>query len=38
MFGLWTVPCGSWPTLAAGAVTALLVWVVLLVKLDPRLN
>ena len=32
MFHLWTVPCGVWPTLIAGAVTALLVWLVLLVK------
>ncbi len=29
MFGLWTVPCGGWPPLAAGALTALLVWLVL---------
>ena len=38
MFNLWTVPCGGWPTLVAGAVTALLVWVVLLVKENPRLT
>jgi hypothetical protein len=38
MFVAWTVPCGGWPTLAAGAVTALLVWLVLLVKLNPRLR
>ncbi len=38
MFGLWTVPCGGWPTLAAGALTALLVWLVLLVKENPRLT
>jgi hypothetical protein len=38
MFGLWTVPCGGWPTLIAGVVTALLVWVVLLLKENPRLT
>jgi hypothetical protein len=38
MFYLWTVPCGGWPTLLAGAVTALLVWVVLLVKENPKLT
>jgi hypothetical protein len=38
MFGWWTVPCGGWPTLVAGAVTALLVWVVLLVKENPKLT
>lgn len=38
MFGLWTVPCGGWPTLIAGAVTALLVWVVLVVSENPRLT
>ena len=38
MFGWWTVPCGGWPTLVAGIVTALLVWVVLLVKENPRLT
>jgi hypothetical protein len=38
MFNAWTVPCGGWPTVAAGAVTALLVWVVLLVKENPRLT
>jgi hypothetical protein len=37
MFAAWTVPCGGWPTLAAGAITALLVWLVLLVKENPRL-
>lgn len=37
MFSLWTVPCGGWPTLAAGAVTALLVWLVLLVRENPKL-
>ncbi|HSM38463.1 MAG TPA: hypothetical protein VK838_03955 [Candidatus Limnocylindrales bacterium] len=38
MFGAWTVPCGGWPTLAAGVGTALLVWLVLLVKENPRLT
>jgi hypothetical protein len=38
MFGLWTVPCGGWPTLVAGAVTTLLVWLVLLVKENPSLS
>lgn len=38
MFAAWTVPCGGWPTLAAGAVTSLLVWLVLLVNLNPRLR
>jgi hypothetical protein len=38
MFGAWTVPCGGWPTVAAGAVAALLVWLVLLVKENPRLT
>lgn len=38
MFYAWTVPCGGWPTVAAGAVTALLVWLVLLVKENPRLT
>jgi hypothetical protein len=38
MFGMWTVPCGGWPTLVAGVVTALLVWVVLLVKENPKLT
>jgi len=38
MFHLWTVPCGGWPTVAAGAVTALLVWLVLLVKENPKLT
>ncbi len=37
MFGWWTVPCGGWPTLIAGLVTALLVWVVLIVKENPKL-
>ena len=37
MFGAWTVPCGGWPTLLAGAVTALLVWLVLVVTENPRL-
>lgn len=38
MFGAWTVPCGGWPTLVAGAVTALLVWLVLAVQGNPRLT
>ena len=38
MFHWWTVPCGGWPTVAAGAVTALLVWLVLLVRENPRLT
>jgi hypothetical protein len=38
MFHAWTVPCGGWPTVAAGAMTALLVWLVLLVKENPRLT
>lgn len=38
MFGAWTVPCGGWPTLLAGAVTALLVWLVLVVRENPRLT
>jgi hypothetical protein len=36
MFGLWTVPCGGWPTVAGGATTALLVWFVLVVDLRPN--
>ena len=36
MFVAWTVPCGGWPTVIAGLVTALLVWTVLLVKLNPK--
>jgi hypothetical protein len=38
MFGAWTVPCGGWPTLVGGAVTALLVWLVLVLKENPRLS
>jgi hypothetical protein len=38
MFGAWTVPCGGWPTVAAAVVTALLVWVVLLVRENPKLD
>ena len=38
MFYWWTVPCGGWPTVVAGALTALLVWVVLLVVENPRLT
>jgi hypothetical protein len=29
MFGWWTVPCGGWPAVAAGALTAGIVWLVL---------
>lgn len=29
MFGWWTVPCGGWPAVAAGAVTAGVVGFVL---------
>ena len=29
MFGWWTVPCGGWPAVAAGVVTAVVVWLVL---------
>lgn len=38
MFLAWTVPCGGWPTVIAGLVTAVLVWTVLLVKLNPKLR
>jgi hypothetical protein len=38
MFGAWIVPCGGWPTVVAGLVTALLVWVVLLVKDNPQFD
>ena len=38
MFAAWTVPCGGWPTLAAAAITACLVWIVLLVRLNPKLR
>lgn len=37
MFGAWTVPCGVWPTLLGAGVAALLVWLVLLVKENPKL-
>jgi hypothetical protein len=37
MFALWTVPCGGWPTVAAGVLTGLLVWLVLVVKENPKL-
>lgn len=30
MFGWWTVPCGGWPAIAAGALTAGVVWLALL--------
>jgi hypothetical protein len=36
MFGLWTVPCGGWPTVAGGALAALLAWCVLVVDLRPN--
>lgn len=29
MFGWWTVPCGGWAAVAAGALTAGIVWLVL---------
>ncbi len=29
MFGWWTVPCGGWPAVAAGALTAGIVGLVL---------
>ena len=29
MFGWYTVPCGGWPALAAGGLTAGVVWLVL---------
>jgi hypothetical protein len=38
MFAAWTVPCGGWPTLIGGAITAFLVWIVLLVRLNPKLT
>jgi hypothetical protein len=38
MFGLWTVPCGGWPTVAGGVLTALLVWLVLVVRENPKLT
>jgi len=38
MFYAWTVPCGGWPTLLAGVVTAVLEWVVLLARELPRLT
>ncbi len=37
MFGAWTVPCGGWPTLIGALVTALLVWVVLVLKENRKL-
>ena len=38
MFWAWTVPCGLWPTVVAGLIAALLVWIVLLVRLNPKLT
>jgi hypothetical protein len=29
MFGWYTVPCGGWPAVAAGALTAGVVWLAL---------
>jgi uncharacterized membrane protein YfbV (UPF0208 family) len=29
MFGWWTVPCGGWPAVGGGAVTAVVVWLTL---------
>lgn len=29
MFGWWTVPCGGWPAVVAGALTAGVVWLAL---------
>jgi hypothetical protein len=29
MFGWWTVPCGGWPAVAAGALTTGVVWLAL---------
>ncbi|MEO6579001.1 MAG: hypothetical protein ABIO99_08915 [Candidatus Limnocylindria bacterium] len=38
LFHAWTVPCGGWPTVAAGTLTIVLVWLVLLVKENRRLT
>ncbi len=38
MFAAWTVPCGGWPTLIGAGIAAFLVWIVLLVKLNPKLT
>lgn len=38
MFGAWTVPCGGWPALIGAVVTALLAWVVLVVRENPKLR
>jgi hypothetical protein len=38
MLGMWTVPCGGWPTVVAGAVTALIVWLVLVISEHPTLT
>jgi len=29
MFGWWTVPCGGWPAVGAGSLTAAVVWLAL---------
>ena len=38
MFRAWTVPCGGSPTVVAGAVTALVVWLVLELNEHPKLT
>ena len=38
MFAAWTVPCGGWPALVGGAIAAFLTWIVLLVRLNPKLT
>jgi hypothetical protein len=38
IFWAWTVPCGGWPALIGGAIAAFLVWLVLLVRLNPKLT
>jgi hypothetical protein len=38
MFWAWTVPCGGWPALVGGAIAAFLIWIVLLVRLNPKLT
>ena len=38
MFWAWTVPCGGWPALIGGVIAAFLVWIVLLVRLNPKLT
>ncbi len=37
MFAAWTVPCGGWPTLIGAVIAAVLVWITLLVRLNPKL-